>query len=51
MSLEQLTYHREREQHCREMAEVAKDPEVRRRHVELADLHAGRISEDCDSRS
>jgi len=37
-------YHREREQHCRSMAELAEDPEVRRRHEELAQLHAGRAA-------
>lgn len=51
MSYEQLAYHREREQRCREMAESATDPDVRRRHEELADLHASRLSEDFDSRS
>jgi hypothetical protein len=44
MSLQHQTYHREREQHCREMAELASDPEVRRRHEELASLHAGRAA-------
>ncbi len=37
-------YHREREQHCRAMAELASDPDVRRRHEELASLHAGRAA-------
>ena len=37
-------YHRAREQHCRSMAELASDPDVRRRHAELADLHAGRAA-------
>ena len=40
-----LSYHREREQHCRSMAELADDPDVRRRHEMLADLHAGRAAE------
>ena len=40
MSEEDLTFHRLREQNCREMAEHATDPEVRRRHEELAKLHA-----------
>jgi hypothetical protein len=44
MSHEHHIYHREREQHCREMAELASDPEVRRRHEELASLHAGRAA-------
>ena len=49
MSFEQLAYHRQREQQCREMAEIASDADVRRRHEELADLHASRFSEDPDS--
>lgn len=44
MSYEHHIYHREREQHCREMAQLAEDPEVRRRHEELASLHAGRAA-------
>jgi hypothetical protein len=44
MSNEHQNYHREREQHCRNMAELAGDPEVRRRHEELASLHAGRAA-------
>jgi hypothetical protein len=44
MSNEHQNYHREREQHCREMAELASDPDVRRRHEELASLHAGRAA-------
>ena len=50
MSFEQTAYHRQRERHCREMAETAIDPDIRRRHEELADLHASRASEDLDSR-
>ena len=50
-----LSYHREREQHCRSMAELAADPDVRRRHEELADLHASRASQfdggELDDRS
>lgn len=38
-------YHRERERHCRAMAERADDPDVRRRHEELASLHAGRAAD------
>jgi hypothetical protein len=45
MSFEDMAYHPEREQNCREMAENASDPDVRRRHQELADLHAGRIAQ------
>jgi hypothetical protein len=44
MSYEYHIYHREREQHCRAMAERANDPDVRRRHEELASLHADRPS-------
>ena len=40
MSSHDLAYHRQREKHCREMAEGASNPEVRRRHEELASLHA-----------
>ena len=49
MSYNQMAYHRQREQQCRELAETATDPDVRRRHEELADLHAGRASEYVDS--
>ena len=48
MSFEDTAYHRQREQHCREMADSAPDPDVRRRHEELADLHAGLASQDVD---
>jgi hypothetical protein len=44
MSNEHRNYHRDREQHCRAMAEMARDPEVRRRHEELASLHANRAA-------
>ena len=44
MSNEHNNYHRQREQHCRAMAELASDPDVRRRHEELASLHAGRAA-------
>ena len=44
MSYDEHVYHRDREQHCREMAELATDPEVRRRHEQLASLHAGRAA-------
>jgi hypothetical protein len=44
MSNEHHNYHRQREQHCRAMAELASDPDVRRRHEELASLHAGRAA-------
>jgi hypothetical protein len=42
MSYNDQAYHRERERHCRSMAALAADPDVRRRHEELADLHADR---------
>jgi len=44
MSQENQVYHRTREQHCRTMAELASDPKVRRRHEELASLHADRAA-------
>ena len=44
MRNEDHNYHREREQHCRAMAELASDPDVRRRHEELASLHANRAA-------
>ena len=37
-------YHRSRERHCRAMAGLANDPDVRRSHEELASLHAGRAA-------
>jgi hypothetical protein len=43
-------YHRERERHCRSMAKHASDPEIRRRHEELAQLHAGRAALYTDAR-
>ena len=48
MSFEDTAYHRQREQHCRDMADGASDPDVRRRHEELADLHAGKASHHGD---
>jgi hypothetical protein len=44
MGNDEYIYHREREQHCRLMAKLANDPDVRRRHEELANLHAGRAA-------
>jgi hypothetical protein len=44
MSFEDHSYHRERERHCRSMAQLATDPDVRRRHEELANLHASRLA-------
>ena len=51
MSYEDTAYHRQREQHCREMADRASDPDVRRRHEDLAELHAGRVSQNVDLQS
>lgn len=48
MVYETQSYHRTREQHCRQMAELASDPDVRRRHEELASLHAG-LAAQCAS--
>ena len=45
MSYEDHAYHREREQHCRSLAERASDPDVRQRHEELARLHASRAAQ------
>ena len=45
MSYDDHHYHRERERHCRSMAELAADPEVSKRHRELAELHAARASQ------
>ena len=42
-------YHRERERQCRELAERASDPDVRRRHVELAELHASLVPQLQDA--
>lgn len=42
MSYEDHVYHRERERHCRSMAELAANPDIRRRHEQLAALHAMR---------
>ena len=40
MSYEDQNYHQDRERQCRSMAELAHDPDIRRRHEELAELHA-----------
>ena len=45
MNYDNHQYHLERERHCRSLAELASDPDVRRRHVELAELHASRASQ------
>jgi len=42
MGYEDQVYHRQRAEQCRTMAELASDAEVRRRHEQLARLHAGR---------
>ena len=44
MSYEDHLYHSQREQQCRDLADRASDPDVRRRHHELAELHAGRAA-------
>jgi hypothetical protein len=45
MNEEHTAYHRSREQQCREMAQTASEPEIRRRHEELAQLHASRAEQ------
>lgn len=44
MSYDKESYHEYRARHCRQMAQSARDPDVRRRHEELAALHASRAS-------
>ena len=44
MSYVDKDYHRERERHCRGMADLASDPDIRRRHEDLAELHATRAA-------
>jgi len=44
VSATDLAYHRQREQQCRSMAETASNPEARRRHQQLADLHASKAA-------
>jgi hypothetical protein len=44
MAHEDFVYHSERAQQCRELAERACDPEIGRRHAELAELHAERAA-------
>jgi hypothetical protein len=48
MGFEDRQYHQDRERHCRSMAAVASDPDVRRRHEELAKLHASRAQQVGD---
>ena len=45
MSYEDHIYHRDRAEQCRTLAQSASDPDVRRRHEELAELHAGRAAQ------
>ena len=45
MSNDDLNFHRERERDCRSRAELASSPDVRRRHEELAELHASRVAQ------
>lgn len=47
MSYDDHNYHRQRAEQCRALAATASDPDVRRRHEELAELHASRAA-DCD---
>jgi hypothetical protein len=42
MGYEDRQYHRQREEQCRMMAELARNPDIRRRHEGLAGLHAAR---------
>ena len=42
MAYDEQSYHRQRAEQCRNQAETASDPEVRKRHQQLAQLHAGR---------
>jgi hypothetical protein len=51
MSDRDRAYHRDREQQCRALAQNASDPDVRRRHEELAALHAGRAAALTDGRA
>jgi hypothetical protein len=44
MTYEDHLYHTERERQCRLLAEGSSDPDIRRRHFELAELHAGRAA-------
>lgn len=44
MTVDDHNYHRERERQCRERAALAADPDVRRRHEELAALHGSRAA-------
>jgi hypothetical protein len=44
MNNDDLAYHRERAAQCRSMAELANSDDVRRRHEELAALHAERAA-------
>ena len=50
MSHESQSYHRQRAQQCREMARGARSPDIRRRHEELAHLHASKAAPRADSR-
>ncbi|GAA3907352.1 hypothetical protein GCM10022276_27250 [Sphingomonas limnosediminicola] len=51
MSYEDHVYHQERARQCQTMAESASDPDVKRRHEELASLHAGRAALYRDGRA
>ena len=45
MSYDDHLYHRSRAQQCLDMADLAGDPDVRRRHEELASLHSERAEQ------
>ena len=47
MTTETVTYHLQRAQECREMAQGASHSDVRHLHQQLADLHAG-AAERCE---
>jgi hypothetical protein len=44
MTYEDHLYHAERERQCRALAAQASNPEIRRCHSQLAELHAGRAA-------
>ena len=44
MSYDDHRYHSTRARQCRASAKLATDPDIRRRHEELAALHADRAS-------
>ena len=48
MSYQDEMYHSQRAEQCRVQAELANDPDVRRRHEELAELHSRRAENTGD---